>query len=190
VLEKTDNDCLAEGGRLYRNALGAYEEVAKAAVEGDPKEADAALDRTTPAEVRLARKLSACGFSQGKIAEAQAELARVDVAILHLIDQIGTCKVESCVDGVARHLESSSRDGVKAIDSMSAQIPLTAPSCLEDSLDLARQSYFALGVLAKAIQNRNVKVAERQGARADELGTQSQESLAACLSSALAGGAG
>jgi hypothetical protein len=189
VLGETENDCLAEVGGIYQDALVVFEKAGRAAVAGETEATDAAIDESSPLAVRFVRKLSACGFAEGKMAQLQAELSRINIQILNLVDEMATCKSINCVRSVARRLESSSRDGVKAIDSADADLPPELPSCFSDALDLAKKSFLELSETAKALDRLKLKAAERHGRISDELGAQAQESLAGCLSSALASGA-
>jgi hypothetical protein len=185
VLEDTDNDCLVEAGGIYQDALAAFEEAGRAAAAGDTTAADTAIERTSPLGTAYVRKLSECGFSQGKMAEIQHQLGNVNIQILALVDKMSTCTDRKCVVSVSRQLESAAQGGVKAIDAAVTQIPAGSPSCLADSLDLARQSFFALGETAKALQEGRLNAAEQLGTHSDELGAQAQQKLAACLTTAL-----
>jgi hypothetical protein len=185
VLKDTDNECLAEAGGIYHDALIAYEEAGRAAAAGNTTAADAAVEKTSPLGTAYLSKLSNCGFSQGKMAEIQHRLGNVNIRILTLVDKMSACKGRECVVSVSRQLASAAQDGVKAIDAAVAEIPADAPSCLPDSLDLARQSFFALGETAKALEEGRFRDAGRLGTHSDELGSQAQEKLAACLTTAL-----
>lgn len=104
---------------------------------------------------------------------------------MRTVRDLSACKGRECVVSVSRQLESAAQNGVKAIDAAVAEIPADAPSCLPDSLDLARQSFFALGETAKALEEGRFGDAGRLGTHSDELGSQAQEKLAACLTTAL-----
>jgi hypothetical protein len=174
---QTDNSCLQEVATLYRNSLAAYLRAAKAASAGKPAVYDREFSRTTQLEISANRKLTECGFSTGRQAELTAAMREVNVDSLRLLDELSKCKDASCVTPRARQLRKRSDDGIAIIREFQGQVP----PCFEEGFSLLLRSFQALRRTAIAIENGNVRVAERQGVESDRLRSQAQEHLATCI---------
>ena len=184
-LEQADSDCLKEVGGLFRNSLDAYAEAGRAAAAGETKAADQAISRSSTAEIAYIRRMDDCGFSQGETAAIEADMRRVNVDILALIEEIETCKERACVVDVAQRLQAAARRGVQAVDGYLGAIGDDVPECVPDGLDLMRRAFESLELAGAAIEQGDFATAQREGTASDELRIQAQEKLAACIGSAL-----
>jgi hypothetical protein len=184
-LEDTDDECLAEVGRLYDDSLDAYLEAGRAASDGDTASADRAISRSSTIEIAYLRKLDECGFSEGKAAEVGAEMRRVNVRVLQLVEEMTACTTRRCAIDVAKDLELVAQQGAKASGSFIAELPSEAPACLEDALSLMVRSFESLERMSRAVVSRDFRTAEKEGTQSDELGLQAQERMAGCLTTAL-----
>ena len=188
VLEETDNECLAEVGRLYEDSLQAYGDAGRAAAASDTDAADRAISRSSQTEITYIRKLDECGLSEGKAAEVGAEMRRINIRVIQLVEELTSCKSEKCVLGAARELEVAGQQGSNAVDSLRAELPADTPACVGEGLSLMGQSFRSLKLAAAAIEQGNFQVAASEGTRSDELRAQAQERLAMCLTTALESG--
>jgi hypothetical protein len=184
-LERADNACLKEVGRLFQDSLDAYGEAGRAATAGDTKAADQAISESTDAEIAYIRKMEDCGFSQGQTAAIEAQMRAVNVEILALIEEVEGCKERACVVDVAQRLQASARRGVEAVDGYLDAIGDDVPDCVPDGLGLMRRAFESLELAAAAMEKGDFATVEREGMASDELRLQAQEKLAACIGSAL-----
>ncbi len=183
ALAQTDDDCLAEVGALYSDALDAYGDAGRAAVRGRPAAVDRAITRSTEAEIAYLEKMGDCGFSQGRLGEAGARLRRVDAELLRLGEEITACPDEACVVRVARKMEATGREGLRSVDEMLREVrgEEDAPACLAASFSTVRDAYETLVRASRALQARDYEAAERGGTRSIKLAAEAQEDLADCL---------
>lgn len=182
ALEETDNECLREVGDLYLASLDGYAEAAQAAADAEPAAFDAAISRTTESEIAYNRRLTECGFTEGRTAEIGAAIREVNVEILRLGEEIADCLRPKCIRDVARRMEESADEGVGLLEDYRDELS-EAPDCLIAAVDKFLASFRTLGSAARAIQEDNYVAAERYGVRAGELGVEAQSDMAACLSS-------
>jgi hypothetical protein len=177
-LGQTDNSCLADVARLYRNSLSAYLRAAKAASAGRPTAYDRAISRTTQLEIRYSRKLTTCGFSKGRQAELTAAMRDVNVKVLRLSEELVKCRTRSCVLPRARQLRKRSEEAISILRQFQGRVP----ECFEAGFSLQIRSFQALRRTAIAIEEGNAQVAEREGPKSDRLRSAAQERLATCIS--------
>jgi hypothetical protein len=188
VLQEVDNECLTEVGRLYDDSLDVYGEAGRAAAAGQTAVADRAISRSAQVEIAYIRKLDECGFSEGKTAKVGAEMRRINIRVIQLVEELTACKSEKCVLGAARELGVAGQDGSKAVDALLAELPGDAPACIREGLSLMKQSFDSLERTAAAIEQGKFETAQREGTRSDGLRAQAQEQIAACLTTALGTG--
>jgi hypothetical protein len=182
ALSETDNECLADAGGAYADALDAYSRAGEAAVRGRPAAVDRAIARSTEAQIAFLERIGECGFSQGRYAEVGAMMRRVGIDILRLSTEGDACPDEACVRDVARRMEGKAQEGLRALDEFLAEARAgDAPACLVGSLENMRTAYQALERASSAVQERRYRIAEREGERATRFGAQAQDDLAACL---------
>ncbi|MEO8290583.1 MAG: hypothetical protein ABI649_06260 [Gaiellaceae bacterium] len=188
VLQETESECLAEVARRFDDSLAAYAAAGRAAVQGDVAAADQAISRSSQVEISYLRRLDECGFSEGKVAEIGSEMRRINIEVIQLTEELVSCKTQDCVAEVSRELEVAAHQGSGAIESLLAEIPSETPGCLADGLRLMARSFRSLELAATAIGEEDFETAEREGVQSDEMRSQAQERLAACLTTALSVG--
>jgi hypothetical protein len=185
ALADADDECLKEVGGHYRDSLDAYAEAGRAAAEGKAAAFDAAVSRSTEAEIAFNRRLSECGFAQGRVGEVGAAMREVNIAVLRLSEKIAACTTERCVKQTAAQMEARAQEGMALLDELVSELRAEGgddvPACLIDAIDLFRQGYVALEKTAVAVQAGDAQVAEREGTRAGRIEAQAQEDMAACL---------
>jgi hypothetical protein len=115
-------------------------------------------------------------------------MRRINIGVIELVEELVACKSQKRVLGAAREIEVAGKDGSKTVDSLLAELPGDAPPCISDGLSLIKQSVHSLERTAVAIEERKFETAQREGTRSDELRAQSQERIAACLTTALGAG--
>jgi hypothetical protein len=128
ALEETDNDCLREVGDLYLSSLDGYGDAAQAAADAEPKAFDAAISRTTESEIAYTRRLTECGFAEGRVAEISAAIDEVNIELLSLGEEIADCLRPKCVREVARRMEASADEGVALLEDYRDELA-DAPPC-------------------------------------------------------------
>ncbi len=185
ALAETDDECLTEAGELYRESLEAYGDAGQAAVDVRPAEVDAAIDRSTEAELGYLKKFDECGFSQGRFAEVGPAMRAVDADLLRLGNEAADCKAIPCIEDVAGRMEAKAVEGGQLLERMIRELSAEeeAPECLAAALRQMNSGYQALVVAARALQTGDYDEAEREGTRASELTTAGQEAMATCLGS-------
>jgi hypothetical protein len=182
ALEDTDNSCLRDVGELYLASLDGYEDAAEAAVAVDPSAFDEAISGTTEDEIAYNRKLTDCGFTEGRTAEIGAAIREVNIELLRLSEEIGDCLRPKCIRDVARRMEDSSAEGVGLLEDYREALE-EAPDCLVAAVDKFLDSFQTLGSAARAIQQNDFTTAQQDGTRADQLALEAQADMAACLES-------
>lgn len=182
ALEDTDNDCLRDVGELYLASLDGYEDAAQAAVAVDPPAFDEAISGTTEDEIAYNRKLTDCGFSEGRSAEIGAAIREVNIDLLRLSEEIGDCLRPKCIKDVASRMEESAAEGVGLLEDYRESLD-EAPDCLTAAVDKFHDSFETLGSAARAIQENDFETAQQDGTRADQLALEAQADMAACLES-------
>jgi hypothetical protein len=182
ALDETDNECLRDVGELYLASLDSYGEAAQAAADANPDAFDEALSQTTDKEIAFNRRLTECGFSQGRTAEINAALRDVSVEILQLGEEIGDCLRPRCIRRIAREMEASSEEGVALLEDYRDELS-GAPRCLRSAVDTFLSAFRTLASSSRAIQENDFRTAEREGTRAAELSIQAQNEMASCLGS-------
>jgi hypothetical protein len=182
ALEDTDNACLRDVGELYLASLDGYEDAAEAAVAVDPTAFDEAISHTTEDEIAYNRKLTDCGFSEGRTAEIGAAIREVNIDLLRLSEEIGDCLRSKCIRDIAGRMEDSSAEGVGLLEDYREELD-DAPDCLVAAIDKFLESFRTLGSAARAIQENDFATAQQDGTRADQLAIQAQAVMADCLES-------
>jgi hypothetical protein len=182
ALEETDDECLQGVGELYLDSLDGYRTAAEAAADGKPDAFDQAISRTTETEIAYNRKLTDCGFDEGRTAEIGTAIREVNVEILRLSEEIGNCLRPACIRDVAGRMEKSAADGVALLEDYRDELE-GAPDCVTGAIDKFLASFRALGTAAHALQENDFVAAERNGTRASQLGVEAQGDMASCLTS-------
>jgi hypothetical protein len=182
VLAETDDACLTEVGRLYQNSLEGYAAAARAARDGDPDAFDLAISRTTEDEISYNRKLTDCGFTEGRIAEIGAAIREINVDLLRLSEEFADCAHRKCLRVLAGRMEERSTAGVTLLNEFMRELS-DAPDCLTAAVAEFRAAFVALRAAARAFQSGDLAVAERESTRAGELEVEAQQDMATCLSS-------
>ena len=182
ALEDTDNECLRDVGELYLSSLDSYADAANAAAGSNPSRFDAAISKTTESEIAFNRKLSDCGFSEGRTAEISVAMREVSVELLQLGEKVADCLRARCVHEVARRMEQAATEGGALLQDYGDELD-EAPACLREAVTTFRSSLQALEVAAKALQRDDFATAEREGTRAGELEIEAQADMAACIGS-------
>jgi hypothetical protein len=152
-------------------------------VDGRGEAFDAAISRSTAAEIAYSRRLDDCGFSEGKTAEINAALRDVNVDLLRLGEEIVDCTTRACVVSAAARIEERGREAVTLIGRLHDEVGEDAPDCLIGVLDEMRESYSLLVSSAAAIQDGRLRAAARDGTRSSELQAEALNDMASCLSS-------
>jgi hypothetical protein len=182
ALGETDDECLRDVGELYLDSLDGYGTAAEAAAEGKPDAFDQAISRTTKTEIAYNRKLTDCGFEEGRTAEIGAAIRKVNVEILRLSEEIGNCLRPVCILEVAGRMEKSAAEGVALLENYRDELE-GAPDCLTAAIGKFMASFRSLGTAAHALQESDFAAAEQNGTRAARLGVDAQGDMASCLSS-------
>jgi hypothetical protein len=182
ALDETDNECLREVGELYLASLNGYADAAEAAVAVDPPAFDEAISGTTEDEIAYNRKLTDCGFTEGRTAEIGAAIREVNIELLRLSQEIGDCLRPKCIRDIASRMEEGAGEGVRLLADYRDALD-EAPECLVAAVDKFLESFRTLGSAARAIQEDDFATAQQDGTRADQLAIEAQADMAACLTS-------
>jgi hypothetical protein len=182
ALGETDNDCLAEAGRLFDRSLDAYAEAGRAAAAADVASFDGAISRSSRVEIQYVRKIGECGFSSGEVAESSAAMREINIALIRLSEELTACGSDAaCIVRVARRMGTRAREGQRVIGEFKSRLGGDAPGCLRDALDVYSRSLEALETTVVAVQEGRARVAEAEGKRSSQLGVQAERDMANCL---------
>jgi hypothetical protein len=167
--------------RLYEEALDAYAEAAKAAVEGDPTAVERAFSVSTELEMSYSEEMSECGFAEGRQAELNSAISRSFFEILRFTDQILMCADSECIVAASKRIEAKANEGISLLDEYLGTLSDDDPACFAEALGMVRATFRAMRQTAVALQRGKFAAADREGKRAGELGVTAQEGFADCL---------